>query len=107
MTTVIGMEYLIGNAFIYSTEERFLSLQKINDFSAKMQKYWYLKGIDAVIKGSVAYVANNFDDYFEFNKEASLIVLKSNVTKEDLKQRFVGYLPLEILLSFEEGLCSS
>ena len=38
-------------------------------------EYEHIEKVLEVIKA-------NFDDYFEFNKEASLIVLKSNVTKE-------------------------
>lgn len=102
MTATVGTEYLIGNAFIYLTDERFLTVKDLNNYRREMQNYWNSNGIDAVITGNIENATYYFDKYFEFQHEASLIILKPNITKEDLKQRFIGYLPLNVLLSFKK-----
>lgn len=102
MTTFVGYEYLIGNAFIYLTDERFLTLRKLFDYKNKLQKYWISNNIDAVFAGEIEDVYD-FSEYFEFRREAKLIILNSNITKDTLKHRFVGYLPLDIVVSFAKA----
>ena len=102
MTKFVGIEYLIGNAFIYLTEKRFIELRDIYKYRRQMQNYWNSNDIDAIITGEVAITVYEFKDYFELKKEAGIIILKPEVTKEALKQRFVWYLKKDIALSFEE-----
>lgn len=102
MTKFVGMEYLIGNAFLYLTEERFIKLRNIYKYRRQMHNYWSSNDIDAIIVGEVAIAVYEFKDYFELKKEAGIIILKPEVTKEALKQRFVWHLKEDIALSFEE-----
>lgn len=102
MTKFVGIEYLIGNAFIYLTEERFITLKVLYAYQEKMQAYWNSNGIDALISGEVENAVYSFKDYFELQKEAKIIILRPEVTKEALEQRFIGWLPINILLSFQE-----
>lgn len=99
MTTFVGYEYLIGNAFIYLTDERFLTLKELFDYQNKLQKYWISNNIDAVFAGEIEDVYA-FSEYFEFRREAKLIILNSNISKDTLRHRFVGYLPWDIVVSF-------
>lgn len=102
MITFVGTEYVIGNAFIYLTEKRSITLKDLHNYSIQLQNYWNSNNIDAIITGQVHSTVYSFDNYFDFQKEVNIIVLKSNISKEMLQQRFVGYLPLNILLSFQK-----
>ena len=104
MTTFVGAEYLIANAFIHLTESRYLTIKELNECQRKMQNYWNSNNIDAIINGNIKDAAYQFDDYFEIREDVSLILLKPNITKMDLEYRFVGYLPLEVILSFEKAM---
>lgn len=101
MTKFVSIEYLVGNAFIYLTEERFIRLEDIYKYLGQMHNYWKSNDIDAVISGEVNSV-NDFADYFEFRRDAGIIILRETVTKEDLKSRFKERLPKDISLSFEK-----
>ena len=102
MTTFVGIEYVIGNSFIYLTEERFITLKALYEYCEKLQAYWNSNSIDALISGEVISTLYNFYDYFEFSEKAGIILLKPEISDQILKQRFIGYLPINILLSFKE-----
>ena len=102
MTAIVGAEYLIGNAFIHLTKERFLRLADLNNYRIQIQSYLNSNHIDAVITGNIPKAAYDFENYFELKEDANIIILKANITKKDLEQRFVGYLPFNVLLSFEK-----
>lgn len=104
MTRFIGPEYLVGNAFIYLTDERFIHLRVINKYRLALQKYWNLNNRDALICGEIINALYDYDDYFSytpFGKNAGLIVLNSDVSMDELKRRFVNYLPSSIDKDFE------
>ena len=103
MTTLVGTEYLIANAFIYLTEKRFINLNDLSQYQIRIQNYWNSNNIDAIFTGEIESTSYSFKDYFELQKEASIIILKQSITKEILEQRFVGYLPMNILLSFQKA----
>lgn len=100
MTTFVGMEYIIANAFIYLSKNHILTLGDINKYRMKVQEYWSKNDIDAIIVGDIEAVAYNYETYFIFHKEAHIIVLQSGISIEHLRQRFVGYLPFDIITSF-------
>ena len=100
--TVIGCEYLIGNALFYLTEERFIRLSALHTYRNQIQHYWNSNSINAIIVGEIEHAVYEFSDYFEKNNEADIIILNSDITKEMLQQRFVQYLPTNIFSSFKE-----
>ncbi len=102
MTKFIGIEYLIGNAFIYLTKDRFISLKDINKYRILMQNYFISANNDAIITGEVEYALNSFKDYFKFDRKCGVICLNSNISNEILRERFVWYLSDDIAKSFEK-----
>ncbi len=111
MTKFIGPEYLIGNAFIYLTDERSLALKVINRYCLALQKYWNLNNCDALICGEIKEALYEYCDYFSFipfGKNAGTIILNSDVSIDDLKHRFVWHLLDGIDKDFEivaKSLC--
>lgn len=91
MTTFIGIEYLVANAFLYSIEQRnqrFLTTDKIFNYQRALMNYWNRENIDALIYGGLSTISTEYKDYFTFFSQAYLIVLNDNVDEEMLKQRF-------------------
>ncbi len=101
MTKFIGPEYLIGNAFIYLTDERFIGIRKINKYRAAIQQYWISNCRDALIYGEITSALYDFNDYFSFDRSAGVITLNPDVSVDALKQRFVDYLSGNIDKDFE------
>lgn len=104
MTKFIGPEYLIGNAFIYLTDERSIDLKVINRYRLALQKYWNLNNSDALICGEIRDAIYDYCDYFAFipsGRNAGTIILNSDISIDDLKQRFVWRLPTGIDKDFE------
>jgi hypothetical protein len=99
MTTFVGMEYVIGNAFIYS-KEKYLTLESINNYAMQIKKYWDENDIDAIIVGEIENATYNFDNYFALHEKAHIVVLQPNITIENLRNRFMGYLPFDVIVSF-------
>lgn len=99
MTKFIGPEFLIANAFIYLTDERSLDLKVINRYRLALQKYWNLNNRDALICGEIKEAIYEYCDYFSFipfDRNAGTIILNSNISIDDLKYRFVCWLPTGI-----------
>lgn len=101
MTTFVGHEYLIGNAFLYLTKERHITLEELHNYREKLQQYWNSHNIDAVFVGELEKSVWLYQDCFELKKEVGLITLKPNVNKKKLERWFIGYLPLDVLFSFK------
>ncbi len=104
MTKFIGPEYLIGNAFIYLTDGRCVELKIINKYRLALQKYWNLNNRDALIWGEIKDAIYDYCDYFSFipsGKNTGTIILNSDISIDDLKHRFVWYLPTGINKDFE------
>lgn len=104
MTKFIGPEYLIGNAFIYLTDERSIDLKVINRYRLALQKYWNLNNLDALICGEIKEAIYDYCDYFAFipsGRNAGTIILNSDISIDDLKHKFVWRLPTGIDKDFE------
>lgn len=104
MTKFIGPEYLVGNAFIYLTDERSVELKVINRYRLALQKYWNLNKSDALICGEIKDALYDYCDYFSFipfETNAGTIILNSDISIDDLKQKFVWSLPTGIDKDFE------
>ncbi len=101
MTRCIGFEYLIGNAFIYLTSNRFISLKDINNYSYSIQQYWNSNNSNAVLYGVLEQALYDYDDYFSFDRNSGLVTLNSDITIETLTKIFVWRLPEDIAKDFE------
>lgn len=101
MTRCIGFEYLIGNAFIYLTTERFISLKVINNYSYNIQQYWNSNNSDAILYGTLEQAFYDYSDYFSFDRDSGLVTLNSDITTEMLTEIFVWRLPEDIAKDFE------
>lgn len=94
MTTIINAEYLIASALC---TKDIVSFAELNDFSYRLQNYLNKAGIDAVsVCHSLPTVVYNYSNYFTLVGN-NHIVRTHGVTADDLKARFVGYLPRNVL----------
>lgn len=101
MGRFIGAEYLIGNAFIYLTEERFISLKEIHKYRYEVQNYFNEHTADAIISGEIEHAIYNYDDYFKLNRNAGIILLNDDISIDMLREQFVFPLPVDIALCLE------
>jgi len=100
MVSMVGCEYLIGNAFIYLTKEQFISLDTLNRYRWQVQQYWNSNNIDAILVGEIKDCICDYCDYF--GKNNNIIFLNSDITQEILQKRFIHYLPSNIASGFEK-----
>lgn len=100
---IVGMEYLVGNAFAYYTKKtgkRIISIKKLREYEETIKKYWSKKGINAIFKGTLKEVAEEYEDWFLLLTDDNAMVLKSQKTVIDLNNRFLDYLPFQVINSF-------
>lgn len=102
MTKFVNTEYLIASAFVYLTEERFITLKAFYHYQDLVQTYCNENDIDTVILRNLDFVKDNFQDYFTIHIDAGIIVLNKDISKEILCKKFICAIPLYILEAFEK-----
>lgn len=103
MDISVGAEYVIANALIYLSrrgQDR-ISFNQIRNLGWNIQERCNEKGVNAIILTSgmdVQAAVYDFSDYFEYvNEGRPMIRVKTNVPIESLENRFVHYLPQNVV----------
>lgn len=112
MNTFVGAEYVIANALIALKRrgQDCITFEKLREIGVEIQRCCNERGVDAVILTSgdrIASAIYNFSDYFEYDEtddefRKPVIRIKKTATCGDLEQRFVGYLPVDVLRLLRE-----
>lgn len=101
MTKFVGLEYLVGNAFLHF-KKLILTIEDIEKYRSKVQEYLNSHDINAVLTGRIdEYELSNFNDYFQVVDSVSIIILGPETSYDDLRRRFVYTIPLELSETFE------
>ena len=105
MDVFVGAEYIIANALIALKRKgvdqiKYSSLQSLG---IDIQKTCNEQSVDAVLLFSpynVSAAIYNFSDYFSYDESGKepIIRLNSKAKIEDLENRFMGYLPMDLLI---------
>ena len=104
----VGAEYVIANALIALEgikKDPCISVSKIRSIGVQLQQFCNKNNIGAVIMTSGLHISNaieNFSDYFEYIEPISYdfepaIRIQKGIPVSRLKQRFIGYFPLEVV----------
>lgn len=109
MCVYIGIEDLAANALIEvmskDKSKRFVSYEELENYGSEVVKFLNAKGEKAILilsRESTNAMFRNYSDIFEetvLNNQIG-IVLKSEVSIEDLIIKFRGYLAWDVLLAF-------
>ena len=108
----IELRDLIGGAFTFIIDNQYgrsLPLEKIEEYGRKVVTYLNEQEKDNWLKISPdktqRFFLENFD-YFYFNEETGLVTLKDGVTFCKLMERYMDYLPLDLILALrDEDIC--
>lgn len=109
MCVYIGIEDLAANALIElmskNDNNRFVSYTELENYGAEVVKFLNAKGEKAVLilsRESTSDMFRNYSDIFEevLRNEILGIELKTNITVNDLINKFRGYLAWDVLLAF-------
>lgn len=108
MCVYIGIEDLAANALIEilnSNNERMVTYSDLEKYGAEVVKLLNKQGEKAILvlsRESTNIMFRNYSDIFEETSTATGlgITLKSNVTVDDLIDKFRGYLAWDVLLAF-------
>lgn len=104
MNTFVGAEYVMANALIALKRKGtdFITFERLREIGFKIQTIFNEQGLDAVILtsgDSISVAIFDFSDYFQYKEidGAPAIVIHKDTTITDLENRFVGYLPVDVL----------
>ena len=104
MNTFVGAEYVMANALIALKRKGidFITFDNLREIGFKIQTSFNEQGLDAVILpsgDSISAAIFDFSDYFQYKEIGGTpaIVIHKDTTIADLENRFVGYLPVDIL----------
>jgi ribosomal protein S17E len=116
MCKFIGMEYLAASALINIYKKKKIkevSFKMLNEYGISIMKEFIEKKISVIILFSNIYASNLVRDYsecfdLEFKKEDYYLILKDEIQTDDLLNRFLGYLSVDILKTlFNEKVLAS
>lgn len=109
MSTLIGAEYLIGNAFVCLGKARSIYFSELKEYGVQVKDACSQKGIDVILflsSSNLERTVYDFSRYFECAydeaKKDRYIALKDDVEIEALEERFLCAFPAEILLTLFE-----
>ena len=106
MTKFVGAEYVIANMLIkkLQKDETSVSLTELSQCGVQVQRVLTEKALDAVFltsRSEIFHAIYDFSDYFQcqYDEDDQLmgITINSNKKIDDLQERFVGYIPKEIV----------
>ena len=110
MSTIIGAECLIGNAFIALGKEQNLYFSDLKEYGFHVKEYCDKNSIDIVLflsTNNFEKAVYDFSDYFEcgFDSEKNdrFISLKDSIEKSRLEECFLSALPMEVLIALING----
>ena len=102
---IVEIEDLVSNLIIefkVRNIKNYVTYDEIDKYAANIIKQLRLENIDLIIDMN-RYKTNRFfqvySDFFEESKDETKIILKENVSEEDLINEFRGYLPFNLLLT--------
>ena len=102
---------LIGNAFISyfeATGKRVLSFSKINKFGEKIVNELNKNEKRAILYFYKYKTEEFFEEYSDWFKTVDIrrevsVVMSNNITTDDLRKKFSGYLSLEVMKVFRNS----
>ena len=103
MTTIVGAEYIIANLLILigkAYNRNSVSVEEVINAGRYIQKQANENNVDVIFlfsRGQILNAVYSFPEYFEYNKETNKIILSKFKNVSDLKNRFVAYLPFNVL----------
>ena len=107
MDILVGAEYVIANALIALSRKGqcCISFGRLRNIGKNIQQYCNKNGIDAVIltsNGAINGAICTFSEYFQYFEaddgiHSPMIRIRRNMPIAQLENRFVGYLPAEII----------
>lgn len=103
MTTFVGSEYIIANlliAMMKNHNRNSISFEEVCRACEYIQEQSLKKDIDAIFLSSTDQLSMaifGFSDYFEYNSDQRKISIVKTKKIFDLKNRFIGYLPFDVL----------
>lgn len=106
MCAFVGAEYLIANALIALKTKGIneISFCKLNGYGVTVERQCSEKNIEVVLLLSSDKINDaiyNFSDYFSLGVDEttgeSVVKIKKDTDVTDLKERFIGYLPLDVI----------
>lgn len=113
MTKFVGMEYVIA-CMLIEQKRKGIDIVPVTDLyelGIEIQQLSFTQELDAVFLVSepdLEEAIYDFSDYFSINRntdgEIESISIMQGKEVEDLKRRFVGYIPLQILRVIEQAL---
>lgn len=106
MITFVGAEYIIANLII-ALNKTSISFNKLSDLDIYLKKMTIKKNIDIVCftsQDQLKLACLNFPEYFICNKNNNTIYLNNKRSINDLKSRFIGYLPIDIIIFLLESI---
>jgi len=115
MCIYIGIEDFVANALIElveKSEKREVSFKQLDEYGAKVIKYLNEKQEQAVLvlsKERISAFLHDYSDYFELFSTGmdEGIRLKENITVGHLWEKFRGYLSVDVMLAFMDGVSIS
>lgn len=116
MPTVVGAEYLIANMLISNASVRespYVSVEDLNRCGVRVRHLSSEEGLDAVFLTFMPNIYDaiyDFTDYFSCEYEGGRLVgitINSEKQVVDLKERFMGYIPEEIVSVLSRAIAES
>ena len=108
----ITLEDLLAGAFIAIdiNQNRFISYNKLSDYEKKVGEFMKRNGYEYRFDlgrnqtNKVLYYNSDYFEELSINDKLG-ILLKSNITKDDIKRKFTGYLGLPVLQALYDKSC--
>ncbi len=103
MATFVSIEYVIANALILLKEEKnkdCISIEELSGLCNYLQKKSNEEENNAIFMYSLDAIASvmcNFSKYFKMDDKNQTICIMDGKNIKDLKNRFIGYIPFDIL----------
>ena len=104
MATIVGAEYIIANVLIALkrlNKKEFITLDELSRAVIYIQKQSLVDNkTNAIFLSSYKQMVTalyDFSDYFEYDPSDDSIYIVNTKNIDDLENRFIGYLPFNIL----------
>lgn len=108
----LTLEDLLGGAFTTMDlqNNRFVAYKDLDEYANRIIKYLEKEGIHCRLqwgRNETSCVLYYYADYFEEVPINGIvgIMLKTNITKEQIARKFTCYLPLKMLLALRDKSC--
>ena len=99
MNTFVGAEYVMANALIALKRKGtdFITFERLREIGFKIQTSFNEQVLTS--GDSISAAIFDFSDYFQYKEMDGVpaIEIHKDITITDLENRFVGYLPVDVL----------